>query len=137
MTDRLGYEIHLQATLEDALEQLKNALKSEGFGVLTSIDVRTTMKEKLNEDFRPYHILGACNPPLAHRALTADPEIGLLLPCNVTIEEISAGNILIRLIDPLKMMSIGIGDDPTLNQVAQDAAARMANVAVALQALPE
>lgn len=136
MTDQIGHEIRLQATFDEALEKLTTALKSEGFGILTSIDVKKTMKEKLNEDFRPYLILGACNPPLAYRALSADPEIGLLLPCNVTIEEESPGNIIIRLVNPQKMMSIGIGDNPTLSEVAETAAAKIKNVADALSQLP-
>ncbi len=86
MSRSIAFEVHLNTTYDAALEQVTAALKTEGFGILTKIDVRTTMKEKLDEEFRPFAILGACNPPLAHRALSHDARAGLLLPCNVTVE---------------------------------------------------
>ncbi len=89
------------------MEKVIAALKEEGFGVLTRIDVRATLKEKLGEDFRPYVILGACNPPLAHRALSQDAVAGLLLPCNVTVEEDPAGGSIARIANPEMMMTVG------------------------------
>ena len=109
------------------------ALKTEGFGVLTRIDVRATMKEKLGEDFRPYVILGACNPPLAHKALSAEPLMGLMLPCNVTVEEDPAGGSLARLVNPEIMLLAGsLRDNEALRQVAQEAKVRLERVASAL-----
>ena len=86
MAESLAFKVHLDRTFEEALEAVTAALKGEGFGVLTHIDVRATLKEKLGEDFRPYAILGTCNPPLAHRALSHEAQAGLMLPCNVTVE---------------------------------------------------
>src|SRR5690606_20567519 len=99
----LGYTLALPQPYEQALGTVTAALKTQGFGVLTRIDVRATLKEKLGEDFRPYTILGACNPPLAHKALTAAPEIGLLLPCNVTVEQTQPGQSLVRIANPAVM----------------------------------
>lgn len=90
-TQRIAFEILLDAPYEKAVELVSAALKAEGFGVLTRIDVRATLKEKLDAEFRPYAILGACNPSLAHRALLHDAEVGLMLPCNVTVEAAPAG----------------------------------------------
>lgn len=119
----------------DAAEAVtRDALKAEGFGVLTTIDMQAAFKEKLGKDFRRYTILGACNPPLAHAALSADPAVGLLLPCNVIVEEDDAQHTIVRLTDP-KAMLAGAGDLSTaLVQVADDAHARMRRVHQALQA---
>lgn len=89
----LGMKTVLNTDFAHALEIVTAALKTEGFGVLTEIDVQATFKNKLNVDFRPYRILGACNPALAHRALTATGEVGLLLPCNVTVTQLDTGEI--------------------------------------------
>jgi uncharacterized protein (DUF302 family) len=116
---------------EAAIERVTSALKEQGFGVLTEIDVKATMKKKLDVDFKKYMILGACNPPLAHRALTAEPEIGLLLPCNVIVfEDEQQGGSIVSLVDPLAMM--GFVDNPALAPVAQDARTRLEKVAAAL-----
>src|SRR5512140_1916794 len=102
----LGITVHLNVNYETALSQTIEALKVEGFGVLTEIDVKETFKKKLGVDFAPYKILGACNPPLAHRALTAAPEAGLLLPCNVTVRQLENGTIEVAIVDPLMMMGV-------------------------------
>lgn len=130
MSENLGFQVYLTDSYESALERVTEALKKEGFGILTEIDVKATLKKKLDVDFRPYKILGACNPPLAHKALTAVPEAGLLLPCNVTVSEESDSRILVSIIDPNKMMSIL--DNPQLEEVACNAEARLRRVAEAL-----
>lgn len=133
MAEEIGFEVRIDQSYEAALEKVIAALKVEGFGVLTSIDVKSTLKEKLNADFRPYVILGACNPPLAHRALSQDAVAGLLLPCNVTVEEESEGKSVVRLANPEAMLTIGsLEGDPVLLEVAQEARARLERVAEAL-----
>jgi uncharacterized protein (DUF302 family) len=109
----------------------KEALGAEGFGVLTEIDVRTTLKKKLDVDFRNYVILGACNPPLAHQALVAEPDIGLLLPCNVVVYE-DDGDSVVLILDPLSMLNVV--ENPALEPVAEEAGARLKRVAAALRA---
>jgi uncharacterized protein (DUF302 family) len=126
----LGFQSKLSLSYEAALEKVTVALKVEGFGVLTSIDVKETMKKKLDVDFRKYAILGACNPPLAHQALTARPEVGLLLPCNVIVYEEGEGTI-VNIIDPLSMTSFI--QDPALGSVAEEAAKRLKRVSAAIQ----
>ncbi len=128
---RLGTTVQIYSDFDSALTRVTEALKTEGFGVLTEIDVKETMKKKLNVDFRPYKILGACNPPLAHKALTAAPEVGLLLPCNVTVSQVKEGVVEVGLIDPLMML--GVVPNPELESVAQEARARLARVAASLQ----
>ncbi|MCB8923490.1 MAG: DUF302 domain-containing protein [Ardenticatenaceae bacterium] len=124
--------VYLDSDFETAVTTVTSELKKEGFGVLTEIDVKATLKKKMDMDFRPYKILGACNPPLAHAALSAVPEVGLLLPCNVTVALEEDGRILVSLIDPEVML--GIVDNPAIVEVAQDAKARLARVAAALAA---
>jgi len=128
----LGIQVHLDASYEAAVEQVTAALKEQGFGVLTEIDVKATMKKKLDVDFQKYVILGACNPPLAHRALSAEPAIGLLLPCNVIVYEDEAGGSVVSLVDPIAML--GFVDNPALAPVAQEARTRLEKVAAALAA---
>ena len=130
-TVQLGITVQMQTSYEDALEQVTAALKTEGFGVLTEIDVKETLKKKLDVDFRKYKILGACNPPLAYRALQAVSQVGLLLPCNVTVAETETGSIEVSLVDPMSMLSVI--DDPQLAQVAEEAQARLKRVAAALE----
>ena len=129
--EALGFTVYLDCDFETALIRVTGALKDEGFGVLTEIDVKETLKNKLDVNFRPYKILGACNPPLAYRALNATPEIGLLLPCNVTVAEIENDRILVSLIDPLQMMRVVA--DPALDSVADEAHQRLERVALALE----
>lgn len=126
----LGTAVTLQTDFQTALEKVTAALKAEGFGILTEIDVKTTLKNKLDVDFRPYKILGACNPPLAYRALSAAPEIGLMLPCNVTVSEEEDGRVLVNIIDP--EMMLGMIDLPALSEIACDAKERLDRVAAAL-----
>ncbi len=126
----LGLTVKLHTDYETALQKVTDALKAEGFGVLTEIDVKATLKKKLDVDFRPYKILGACNPPLAYRALSAAPEVGLLLPCNVTVAQVDDG-IEVGIIDPLGMM--GFVAHPDLEPVAEEARQRLERVANALQ----
>ncbi|MDH4043662.1 MAG: DUF302 domain-containing protein [Gemmatimonadota bacterium] len=135
MSDPIAFEVALAGDYDSALERVTAALKAEGFGILTRIDVHTTLKEKIDVEFRPYAILGACNPRLAHRALSHDAEVGLLLPCNVTVEVAPGGKgCIARIADPKMMMSAGrFGDDATLASVAQEARDRLARVAAALR----
>jgi uncharacterized protein (DUF302 family) len=130
-TTQLGLSVRLNTTYEAALGQVIEALKAEGFGVLTEIDVKATMKQKLGVDFRPYKILGACNPPLAYQALTIAPEMGLLLPCNVTVSQADDDLIDISLVDPLGMM--GVIANPALEPVANEARVRLERVIAALE----
>lgn len=128
-----GMHTHLDLPYEAALDKVTAALKAEGFGVLTQIDVQDTLKQKLDVDFRRYIILGACNPPLAHRAFTTELEIGLLLPCNVIVYEDERGaGTVVSIINPI--MLLGIGINPTLASVGEEAAVRLRRVLDALQA---
>lgn len=119
MTSDIGIQTVLQTSFEQAVDRATEALKMEGFGVLTQIDVQTTLKQKINVEFRRYLILGACNPTLAHRALSANPDVGLLLPCNVTVQEMEEG-IAVTAVNPVQMLSI-LADDPIMNEVAKEA----------------
>jgi uncharacterized protein (DUF302 family) len=115
------------------VERATAALKAEGFGVLTTIDVQQTLRQKLNRDFRRYVILGACNPNLADRALHADLEIGLLLPCNVIVYEASPGRSTVSAMAPLAALGLA-GDDPELRAVATEADARLRRALTAVEA---
>ncbi len=130
-TSPLGITVHLNLTYETVLQKTIDALIVEGFGVLTEIDVKETLKKKINVDYPPYKILGACNPPLAYRALTAAPEVGLLLPCNVTVRQLDSGKVEVAMIDPLMMMSVI--ENKELKTVADEARARLERVAQSLQ----
>lgn len=109
-----------------AIDKVTEALKQEGFGVLTSIDIQATMKAKLDVDGKPYTILGACNPPLAHKALDADPDIGLLLPCNVVVRENDKGSITVSFMDPEAVLGLVNRDD--IKELAADVRARLKSV---------
>jgi uncharacterized protein (DUF302 family) len=126
----LGTAVYLDTDYESAVAQVTIALQAEGFGVLTEIDVKATLKKKLGVDFRPYTILGACNPPLAYKALSRAPEIGLMLPCNVTVSQEENGRVLVNLVNP--QMMLGVVDLPELAEVADDAQERLRRVAAAL-----
>lgn len=129
----LGFEIELPFALEPAIARVTDALKVEGFGVLTRIDVDSTLREKLGVTFRPYAILGVCNAPLAHRALTHEARAGLLLPCNVTVEEPAPGRSTVRIGDPQVLLGVGGMDrDATLRGVADEAHEKLSRVAEAL-----
>ncbi len=128
---RLGFHVQLKMDFAAAVDRVTAGLKAEGFGVLTEIDVQGTLKQKL-ADFRQYRILGACNPPLAHQALSLDPEAGLLLPCNVVVDDVAPGVVDVALVDPLVML--GIAGRPQLEPVAQAARERLERVAQALEA---
>jgi len=136
MVNQIGFYVPLKILYDQALTAVTDALKAEGFGVLTRIDVQATFKEKLGADFRPYSILGACNPSLSHRALSAEPEVGLILPCNVTVESSGADGSIVRIADPSAMLTIGpLGANPILVDVARQARARLERVAQSLSSL--
>lgn len=130
-SQQLGITVELATDYDTAMTRVTEALKAEGFGVLTEIDVKATLKKKLDVDFRRYAILGACNPPLAYRALTVQPEIGLMLPCNVTVAETDDGHTQVSLVDPMAMM--GFLNSDGLADIAQEAQARLERVAEALK----
>ena len=125
-----GFDVLLANTsFDDAVAKVTDALKAEGFGVLTRIDVKETLKKKIDVDFQRYEILGACNPKLAHRALSSDSSIGLLLPCNVTVEQVDGG-VRVSIVDPKAMFQVVKGD--ALKDVAEEAESRLRRVASAL-----
>ncbi|HEY8953912.1 MAG TPA: DUF302 domain-containing protein [Candidatus Dormibacteraeota bacterium] len=127
-----GFSVDTELAVDAAESKVRELLKDEGFGVLTEIDVRNTLRDKLAVDFRPYRILGACNPPLAYRALLAEPSIGLLLPCNVVVEAGPAGGSRVSFLDP--EMALGMVGNPDLKPIAADAAQRLHRVADRLAA---
>jgi uncharacterized protein (DUF302 family) len=129
----MAFEVTLDGPYAESLERVIAALKEEGFGVLSRIDVHDAFKEKLGLEFRNYIILGACNPPLAYKALSNRPDAGLMLPCNVIVEENDDGT-LVRIVDPAAMMKAGGFDgDPVLKEVGGEAEIRLRRVAEALK----
>ena len=133
MAKELGFNVELGLPFDAAVTHVREALKQEGFGVLTEIDLRATFREKLGREFRPYVILGACNPPLAFSAISADPSVGLLIPCNVTVESLAEGRTGVRLTDPEALLgSVLLQGSPELTSVAHDARERMVRVAESL-----
>jgi uncharacterized protein (DUF302 family) len=123
-----------ERNFDTAIALVTEALKAEGFGVLSDIDVQATMKTKLGIDGQAYRILGACNPPLAHQALQAEPDIGLLLPCNVVVREAAHGPLVVSFMDPMAVMQMT--GNAEVAKVAQEVNARLHRVMAALSALP-
>jgi uncharacterized protein (DUF302 family) len=130
----LGTSVDLREDdFETAVTRVTEALAAEGFGVISRIDLDKAFREKLGVAFRRYTILGACNPGLAHKAVSAEPAVGLLLPCNVTVEE-TEGGARVRIVDAAAMMSgAGLGDSHVIRDLAADAGARLARVRKALE----
>ena len=127
-----GLKVTVPIAYDDAVARATDALKSQGFGVLTTIDVKQTLKTKLDRDFRKYVILGACNPPLADRALDAELEVGLLLPCNVVVYEVAPSSTVVSAMAPLAALGI-VGDNPALASVAREADERLRKALHALE----
>jgi uncharacterized protein (DUF302 family) len=116
----------LDVSFDQAIPRVIEALKQEGFGVLTDIDVKATMKAKLGEDFRPYRILGACNPQLAHRALMLEDKLGTMLPCNVIVQQHADGTVEVSAVDPIASMKAI--ENPGLAEVAKEVQAKLRRV---------
>lgn len=116
----------VSGNLDDTLEKVTEALKSEGFGILSDIDVAKTLKTKLGVDQLPYRILGACNPELAHQAVTAEPDIGALLPCNVVVREDADGSVRVLFMDPMTVLSLV--DNPAVSELASEVRQRLDRV---------
>ena len=131
MTDvRYGIRRSVALSFDDADARIRVALAEEGFGILTEIDVRATLKQKLDVDFPPYRILGACNPPIAHKVLQAEPDAGLLLPCNVVVRE-ENGAVIVEALDPV--VQLEVASNPALMDAAREVRERMKR---ALERLP-
>jgi len=125
-----GFNVTIDATMEEAEAKVREALAGEGFGVLTEIDVQKVMKAKLDIDRSGYKILGACNPNLAHEAIEAEPDIGLLLPCNVLLREEDSGKVNVSFMDPVAVL--GMVDNPKIAEVAPIVQGKLKNVAASL-----
>jgi uncharacterized protein (DUF302 family) len=126
MDTRYGFGKAVDLTFDAALERVTQELQKEGFGVLTEIDVTATLKKKLGHDMRPYRILGACNPSLTHRALSADPSIRLLLPCNVVVREDDMGKVQVEFMDPNAVLDLV--NKPEISQLAAEVRKRLERV---------
>src|SRR5210317_872470 len=121
-----SFSTELSGDLDQIEQTVTAALKDEGFGILTEIDVKATLKEKIDVDKRPYKILGACNPPLANQAIDSDPDIGLLLPCNVVVREDEDGSICVAFMDPVAVLSLV--DKPGVEELAKEVRSRLLRV---------
>ena len=126
-----GFSVTVEDAFDHAVARVTEELKKEGFGILTEIDVQTTLRNKLNVETRPYKILGACNPPLAHQALQADPDIGLLLPCNVVVRQEESGATTIAFMDPEAVLALV--DKPGVKELAAEVRGRLERVRDALR----
>lgn len=133
-TTNYGFGTTLTLPFAEAMARTKAALKEEGFGVLSEIDVQATLKEKIAVDFERYMILGACNPHLAYRGLQAEHELGLLLPCNVIVHDYDGGT-MVSIVDPAAML--GVADNPALREIADEARTRLQRVAASLAGTAE
>ena len=132
MDTRFGFGTVVGTSFDETIENVTAALKTEGFGVLTDIDVAATMKAKLDKDMPPYRILGACNPSLAHQAISVEPEIGLLLPCNVVVRALPDGKTRVSFMDPESVLQLV--DQPGVEVLAADVKARLHRVMAAVSA---
>ncbi len=133
MSDTFSIDVIVPGSHDEVVEKVTAALAAEGFGVLTNVDVKATLKKKIDVDFRAYSILGACNPGLAHQALSARADVGLMLPCNVTVEENGDGNCTVRFIDPVAMMTFrSLGADEAVRAIGAQAGEKIARAAKAL-----
>jgi len=130
MSTRYGFGKTVASSFDAAVDKVTQELQKEGFGVLTDIDVAATLKKKLNQDIPPYRILGACNPPLAHRALEAEPSIGLLLPCNVVVRQDDAGKVQVEFMDPNAVLDLV--NKPEVHQLASEVRQKLERVMQAL-----
>lgn len=126
-----GIHVAVDCGMEEAEQKIVAALKEEGFGILTEIDVQATLKQKIGVDRKPYKILGACNPKLANEALNAEPDLGLLLPCNVVIREEDDGSTMIAIVDPAAMFTVV--DKPEMEELAKDVRIRFDRIMAALK----
>ncbi len=125
-----SFSTRISGGFDEALGKVTEALKAEGFGIITEIDIRETMKKKLGIDKRPYRILGACNPALANQALEADPDIGLLLPCNVVVREEDDGSVTVAFMDPVAVLNLTTA--PGIAELAGDVRSKLERVRDAL-----
>ena len=121
-----GFNITVPGTMDDVINKVTEALKTEGFGVLTEIDVQATLKKKIDVDRKPYYILGACNPVLANQAINAEPDIGLLLPCNVVVREEDDGSITVAFMDPEAVL--GIVDREEITKIGMEVRGKLERV---------
>ena len=131
--ERYYFKTILDTPYEQAVEKVREALAAEGFGILTEIDVKATLKEKIDVDFRPYIILGACNPPFAHKTLQVEEQIGLMLPCNVVVQEAAGGGSVVAALNPLVAMEAV--ENPDLEPIAREVTDKLRRVIEALEAV--